>query len=540
MKGTKKDLTRGGSSQGTENTKKTRKKNDEGGYDALEPEEVIVSSIQGERKKEAKRLTVGSSGKGKVVGSTKEKPKEKEKVSRLTPNLSVEGGRRKGSSGSKSEELERNEKEQEQEEEQKEILHGASSVMMKDSVGGEGKSKKRLHYEKKKKKLRKKVDLGGGDSLHWFVRSPAPRHSLCLACKKSSTKEKKPGKEGASSANPPLFQNGGVISSTGWLMNPPPTSNMLTCVYCETTVHAKCMENLSVEEKVCGIGPEGGKAKLEFDDGSEPSFVGESVSPRSVAVVEEPEQDLGIDTPVGQFIAFVNSRSGESQGTTVLKKLQKILSPEQVFDLAPNGPEAGLLQNLETSDLRVIVCGGDGSVCWVHGLLDKLMPRSFPPVGVLPLGTGNDLARVLGFGGGYQNESLNKIMSDFKGSKVVMMDRWSIRCEQREPEENSAMDSYDWDDDDYPDPEEDSSSFDSMLSESSSAASCSSSAASGTDTENSLISDEEGSESGLELQESIEEVNPTITSSSLAGMIKGSHGGAPSSSSSSSSSLFLS
>ena len=67
--------------------------------------------------------------------------------------------------------------------------------------------------------------------------------------------------------------------------------------------------------------------------------------------------------------------------------------PPQVYDLSPDGPEAGLLQNKHRDNLRVIVCGGDGSVCWVHGVMDRLMPGAFPPVGVLPLGTGNDLAR---------------------------------------------------------------------------------------------------------------------------------------------------
>jgi diacylglycerol kinase (ATP) len=101
-----------------------------------------------------------------------------------------------------------------------------------------------------------------------------------------------------------------------------------------------------------------------------------------------------------------------------------------VWDLSVNGDPCVILESfLVFTRLRILVCGGDGTVAWIINTMEKLnvsSHRQYPPIAILPLGTGNDLSRILGWGGGYNNESLIVILEQISESYVSLLDQWEV------------------------------------------------------------------------------------------------------------------
>lgn len=140
------------------------------------------------------------------------------------------------------------------------------------------------------------------------------------------------------------------------------------------------------------------------------------------------------DTPL---LVFVNSRSGSQQGLMLKMQLRSLMNPIQVWDLADGGPEKILRSFLVFSRLRLLVCGGDGTVSWIISALNKMKIEKWPPIAILPLGTGNDLARIHGWGGGYANESLLLILKQVQEAYISLLDRWTIKIERKKKRKKS-------------------------------------------------------------------------------------------------------
>ncbi|XP_057971663.1 diacylglycerol kinase 2 isoform X2 [Malania oleifera] len=142
------------------------------------------------------------------------------------------------------------------------------------------------------------------------------------------------------------------------------------------------------------------------------------------------------------LLVFINTKSGAQYGPSLRRRLNMLLNPVQVFELSSTqGPEAGLKLFSTMQNFRVLVCGGDGTVAWVLDAIERHNFESPPSVAILPLGTGNDLSRVLQWGKGLSivkgQGGLSTILHDLNHAAVTMLDRWKVNIR----EENLDSDS---------------------------------------------------------------------------------------------------
>ena len=56
----------------------------------------------------------------------------------------------------------------------------------------------------------------------------------------------------------------------------------------------------------------------------------------------------------------------------------------------------------------MLVCGGDGTIGWVFTGLDEEGLLDLAEVAIVPLGTGNDMSRVLGWGKASDGSSVRR------------------------------------------------------------------------------------------------------------------------------------
>ncbi|KAK4790259.1 hypothetical protein SAY86_017563 [Trapa natans] len=153
-------------------------------------------------------------------------------------------------------------------------------------------------------------------------------------------------------------------------------------------------------------------------------------------------QIVDLRPDVRPLLVFINAKSGAQLGPALRRRLNMLLNPVQVFDLnASQGPEIGLKLFNHVANFRVLVCGGDGTVAWIIDAIEQQNFESPPPVAILPLGTGNDLSRVLrwgkGFSGGDGHGGLNVLLQDINQAAITMLDRWKVNITEEKQDGRS-------------------------------------------------------------------------------------------------------
>ena len=132
------------------------------------------------------------------------------------------------------------------------------------------------------------------------------------------------------------------------------------------------------------------------------------------------------------LLFFVNRKSGGRLGKSLLNSLRSTLSDVQVCDLTVSSPSEYLKLFQKCKRLRIVCCGGDGTVSWLMRDLHALN-MSHVPIGLVPLGTGNDLYKVLSLLGNSPSlltapnvADARPFFSQFIGTQETYLDRWSI------------------------------------------------------------------------------------------------------------------
>ena len=190
------------------------------------------------------------------------------------------------------------------------------------------------------------------------------------------------------------------------------------------------------------------------------------------------------------ILVFVNVKSGPQMGEALHRRFLRVLHPLQVVCLPRDSPEPALRLFAFCPGMRILCVGGDGTAGWILSCLDALVAErnsngnkgnnslgaatqtqrqrqltsvdgednkeeggqrvdsmntsnnnhytnneeeerlwTPPPVAVFPLGTGNDLARCLGWGGGYgswKTEGVVGILQAVAQASVALLDRWTL------------------------------------------------------------------------------------------------------------------
>lgn len=199
-----------------------------------------------------------------------------------------------------------------------------------------------------------------------------------------------------------------------------PGINGTRCVWCQESFHNSCAD----EDLTC-------------DFGKYKNFIIPPFATRAKRTRKSPKLHLTDITPIPEWgdeweplIVIANTKSGASEADEVAAMFRRILNPMQVKDFTLHGPaEALQIVKLCPVKCRVLVAGGDGSISWVLNTVKEMNLDHKVTVAICPIGTGNDLSRVLGWGSEIDSNILispDNLIKKIRTAERIKLDRWNV------------------------------------------------------------------------------------------------------------------
>lgn len=256
---------------------------------------------------------------------------------------------------------------------------------------------------------------------HHWVHGNIPSHSKCFICHRYCEEDDEMmGKESGdtSMAEHTLYH--------------------YRCCWCQRTVHENCFHKSDSNNEIEGNCDFGKYRYLIIP----PHYIIHRrvwTTSQGKAIALDEIRDFSSKEPKwSPLLVIANRKSGNNDAGTILSKFLPILNPLQVIDLSDKSNLLELSLQMcrmlpKNITVRILVAGGDGTIGWVLNTIHQLKLNPSPLVAIFPLGTGNDLARVLGWSDIFDsasNVNHHEIIQSVYNARPIKLDRWSIEIEQ--------------------------------------------------------------------------------------------------------------
>jgi diacylglycerol kinase (ATP) len=238
------------------------------------------------------------------------------------------------------------------------------------------------------KQQRERKEIAPESVVHHFIKGNL-EHSTCKSCKLEIENFHEPGIHGT------------------------------RCCWCHESFHDQC----ATSDLICDFGP--------YREFVIPPFAVKANRTRKA-----PTLHLTGITQILEWenweplIVIANINSGSAEAEEVATMFRRILNPIQVVSLSSRGPAEALeIVKLSPVKCRVLVCGGDGSTSWVLNTINEMKLDDKVSVAICPIGTGNDLSRVMGWGAEINDSDLhspNKFIEKIRNAERIDLDRWQM------------------------------------------------------------------------------------------------------------------